>query len=149
MHGARKVALRVRRPNAPARRLYQFSGVLVERALRQEFLLQGQYVEDVLMAIYVHGEPSSRSDSQPWAAVSCVARIAPTAAGRQVPWRRCLAVLHFEEVVSEHFLVLADEPKRERGISLKTVVAKGMSSSGSVRLTASPSGGCAVCSARV
>lgn len=47
---ARKISLRVLAPNAAARRLYESCGFVVEGVLRQEFLLQGSYVDDVLMA---------------------------------------------------------------------------------------------------
>lgn len=47
---ARKVSLRVLEPNRGARRLYEGCGFLVEGVLRQEFLLEGRYVDDVLMA---------------------------------------------------------------------------------------------------
>ena len=47
---ARKVSLRVLAPNQVARRLYESCGFVVEGVLRQEFLLQGSYVDDVLMA---------------------------------------------------------------------------------------------------
>lgn len=48
--GARKVTLRVLAPNAVARRLYARCGFEVEGLLREEFLLDGWYVDDVLMA---------------------------------------------------------------------------------------------------
>jgi ribosomal protein S18 acetylase RimI-like enzyme len=48
--GARKLALRVLAPNLAARRLYRVCGFNVEGVLRAEFLLDGQYVDDVLMA---------------------------------------------------------------------------------------------------
>lgn len=48
--GARKVTLRVLGSNAAARRLYERCGFTVEGVLREEFLLQGRYVDDVLMA---------------------------------------------------------------------------------------------------
>jgi RimJ/RimL family protein N-acetyltransferase len=37
-------------PNAAARALYESCGFTVEGVLREEFLLDGQYVDDVLMA---------------------------------------------------------------------------------------------------
>jgi ribosomal protein S18 acetylase RimI-like enzyme len=52
--GARKVALRVLAPNAPARRLYESCGFSVEGVLREEFLLNGKYVDDLLMACFLH-----------------------------------------------------------------------------------------------
>ena len=51
--GARKVSLRVLGPNAVARRLYARCGFVEEGVLRDEFLLAGRYVDDVLMARYL------------------------------------------------------------------------------------------------
>lgn len=51
--GARKVSLRVLGPNAAARRLYARCGFREEGVLREEFLLDGVYVDDVLMARFV------------------------------------------------------------------------------------------------
>lgn len=51
--GARKVSLRVLGPNAGARRLYARCGFVEEGVLREEFLLDGRYVDDVLMARFV------------------------------------------------------------------------------------------------
>lgn len=51
--GARKLTLRVLAPNMGARRLYERCGFVVEGVLREEFLLGGQYVDDVLMAHYL------------------------------------------------------------------------------------------------
>lgn len=48
--GARKLSLRVLSPNVSARRLYESSGFTVEGILKAEFVLQGQPVDDVLMA---------------------------------------------------------------------------------------------------
>jgi ribosomal protein S18 acetylase RimI-like enzyme len=48
--GARKLSLRVLGPNTAARRLYEGCGFSVEGILHAEFLLDGQYVDDVLMA---------------------------------------------------------------------------------------------------
>jgi RimJ/RimL family protein N-acetyltransferase len=48
--GARRLRLRVLRHNAAARRVYEASGFVVEGVLREEFLLDGRYVDDVLMA---------------------------------------------------------------------------------------------------
>ncbi|MFJ9116173.1 GNAT family N-acetyltransferase [Streptomyces sp. NPDC102394] len=47
--GARRLTLRVLGHNAPARRLYEAEGFVVEGVLPGEFLLQGAYVDDVLM----------------------------------------------------------------------------------------------------
>jgi ribosomal protein S18 acetylase RimI-like enzyme len=48
--GARKLTLRVLGLNTAARRLYDRCGFQVEGVLREEFLLAGRYVDDVLMA---------------------------------------------------------------------------------------------------
>ena len=48
--GARRLTLRVLGANVAARRLYERSGFLVEGVLRGEFHLDGQDVDDVLMA---------------------------------------------------------------------------------------------------
>jgi ribosomal protein S18 acetylase RimI-like enzyme len=48
--GARKVTLRVLAPNTAARALYESCGFVVEGVRRDEFLLDGRYVDDVLMA---------------------------------------------------------------------------------------------------
>jgi len=48
--GARKLSLRVLSPNVSARRLYETSGFIVEGILKAEFVLQGQLIDDVLMA---------------------------------------------------------------------------------------------------
>jgi ribosomal protein S18 acetylase RimI-like enzyme len=47
--GARRITLRVLGHNTPARRLYESEGFAVEGVLREEFLLDGGYVDDVLM----------------------------------------------------------------------------------------------------
>ncbi|MGI5125173.1 N-acetyltransferase family protein [Pseudonocardia sp. CA-107938] len=51
--GARKVTLRVLAHNDRARRLYARCGFTEEGVLREEFLLDGAYVDDVLMARFV------------------------------------------------------------------------------------------------
>lgn len=48
--GARKLHLRVFSSNAPARALYARRGFLVEGVLREEFLIESGYVDDVIMA---------------------------------------------------------------------------------------------------
>ena len=48
--GARKVTLRVLAPNTAARALYESCGFVVEGVRRDEFFLDGRYVDDVLMA---------------------------------------------------------------------------------------------------
>lgn len=47
--GARRVTLRVLGHNAPARRLYASAGFSTEGTLPGEFLLDGEYVDDVVM----------------------------------------------------------------------------------------------------
>jgi len=51
--GARKLALRVLSENAPARALYRRFGFVEEGVLREEFLLDGRYVDDVFMALFL------------------------------------------------------------------------------------------------
>ncbi|SOC50525.1 Ribosomal protein S18 acetylase RimI [Blastococcus aggregatus] len=48
--GVRKLGLRVLGGNTAARALYESAGFEVEGVLREEFLLGGRYVDDVLMA---------------------------------------------------------------------------------------------------
>jgi ribosomal protein S18 acetylase RimI-like enzyme len=47
--GARRLSLRVLGHNAPARALYESEGFTVEGVQPEEFLLDGAYVDDVLM----------------------------------------------------------------------------------------------------
>jgi len=47
--GARRITLRVLGHNTPARKLYESEGFVVEGVLPEEFLLDGEYVDDVLM----------------------------------------------------------------------------------------------------
>ncbi|MEU6380805.1 GNAT family N-acetyltransferase [Streptomyces sp. NPDC046909] len=47
--GARRLTLRVLGHNTPARKLYESEGFVVEGVLPEEFLLDGAYVDDVLM----------------------------------------------------------------------------------------------------
>ncbi|MFF0158255.1 GNAT family N-acetyltransferase [Streptomyces sp. NPDC005263] len=47
--GARRLTLRVLGHNTPARKLYESEGFVVEGILPGEFLLEGAYVDDVLM----------------------------------------------------------------------------------------------------
>ncbi|CAM5537162.1 GNAT family N-acetyltransferase OS=Streptomyces alboniger OX=132473 GN=CP975_09635 PE=4 SV=1 [Streptomyces alboniger] len=49
LQGARRLTLRVLGHNAPARKLYESEGFVVEGILPEEFLLEGAYVDDVLM----------------------------------------------------------------------------------------------------
>lgn len=51
--GARKVCLRVLGTNPPAQSLYRSFGFTVEGVLVDEFFLDGEYVDDVLMALTV------------------------------------------------------------------------------------------------
>jgi ribosomal protein S18 acetylase RimI-like enzyme len=48
--GARKLSLRVLGTNAPAIRVYERAGFVREGTLRGEFLIDGSYVDDLLMA---------------------------------------------------------------------------------------------------
>jgi RimJ/RimL family protein N-acetyltransferase len=64
--GARKLSLRVLAPNAGARRLYERCGFVLEGVLRGEFLLDGEYVDDVLMARHLtESGPEVRPHSTP------------------------------------------------------------------------------------
>ena len=56
--GARKVTLRVLGHNAPARGLYAACGFEVEGVLRDLFLLDGRYVDDILMSFDLTGDSS-------------------------------------------------------------------------------------------
>jgi ribosomal protein S18 acetylase RimI-like enzyme len=49
--GARALKLRVLAPNTSARALYESCGFKIEGVLRQEFWLDGRYVDDVIMAL--------------------------------------------------------------------------------------------------
>jgi ribosomal protein S18 acetylase RimI-like enzyme len=51
--GARKLTLRVLGPNARARALYESCGFVIEGIQVAEFLLDGRYVDDVLMACHL------------------------------------------------------------------------------------------------
>jgi ribosomal protein S18 acetylase RimI-like enzyme len=52
--GARRLTLRVLGPNTRAQALYESLGFEVEGVQREEFLLEGRYVDDVLMALRLH-----------------------------------------------------------------------------------------------
>ena len=54
----RKVTLRVLGHNAPARGLYAACGFEVEGVLRDLFLLDGRYVDDILMSLDLTGDSS-------------------------------------------------------------------------------------------
>ncbi|WP_106397739.1 GNAT family N-acetyltransferase [Actinocorallia populi] len=51
--GARKLTLRVLAGNTAARRLYESLGFTVEGVLKDEFLIEGRLVDDVLMARFL------------------------------------------------------------------------------------------------
>ncbi|MCL6732588.1 GNAT family N-acetyltransferase [Streptomyces neyagawaensis] len=51
--GARRLTLRVLGHNTPARKLYESEGFVVEGVLPEEFLLDGAYVDDVLMGVHL------------------------------------------------------------------------------------------------
>lgn len=55
--GARKLTLRVLGSNQPAIRLYEKLGFVREGTLLDEFLIEGRYVDDVLMARYFAPRP--------------------------------------------------------------------------------------------
>ena len=59
--GARKVTLRVLGHNAPAQALYKAAGFVEEGNLRGLFLLDGTYVDDILMSLNLTGDGSSAS----------------------------------------------------------------------------------------
>ena len=66
--GARRLTLRVLASNRAARALYESCGFEVEGVLRGEFMLDGRYVDDVLMALDLAAasEPAERTaDSDP------------------------------------------------------------------------------------
>jgi ribosomal protein S18 acetylase RimI-like enzyme len=53
--GAVRITLRVLGHNTPARRLYESAGFAVEGVLPGEFLIEGEYVDDVLMGRTLRG----------------------------------------------------------------------------------------------
>ena len=55
--GARKVSLRVLAHNEPAKRLYESCGFVLEGTLREEFFLDGRYVDDLLLGFSFTREP--------------------------------------------------------------------------------------------
>jgi ribosomal protein S18 acetylase RimI-like enzyme len=55
--GAHKLSLRVLSTNASAQRLYERLGFEREGVLREEFCIDGRYVDDVLMAKRLGGRP--------------------------------------------------------------------------------------------
>jgi ribosomal protein S18 acetylase RimI-like enzyme len=54
--GARRLTLRVLTTNPGAQQLYRSLGFQVEGVLKDEFLIEGAYVDDLLMAIRVGGQ---------------------------------------------------------------------------------------------
>jgi ribosomal protein S18 acetylase RimI-like enzyme len=56
--GARRLTLGVFGPNESARRLYESAGFVVEGVQREEFFVEGRYVDDVLMALDLTGDLS-------------------------------------------------------------------------------------------
>ncbi|MEV1018753.1 GNAT family N-acetyltransferase [Streptomyces sp. NPDC050264] len=52
--GSRRITLRVLGHNTPARKLYEAEGFVIEGVLPGEFLLDGAYVDDVLMGQELH-----------------------------------------------------------------------------------------------
>ncbi|MEV0242908.1 GNAT family N-acetyltransferase [Streptomyces sp. NPDC050674] len=57
--GARRITLRVLGHNTPARALYEAQGFAVEGILPEEFLLDGVYVDDVLMGRSLGAGPTT------------------------------------------------------------------------------------------
>jgi ribosomal protein S18 acetylase RimI-like enzyme len=55
--GVRRLTLRVLGPNEAARSLYESAGFVVEGVQREEFLLEGAFVDDVLMALDLAESP--------------------------------------------------------------------------------------------
>ncbi|MFF6998573.1 GNAT family N-acetyltransferase [Streptomyces sp. NPDC008313] len=51
--GARRISLRVLGHNTPARTLYESEGFVVDGVLPEEFLLDGRYVDDILMGRFL------------------------------------------------------------------------------------------------
>ena len=51
--GARRITLRVLGHNTPARGLYESEGFVVEGVQPEEFLIEGEYVDDVLMGRFL------------------------------------------------------------------------------------------------
>lgn len=61
--GARRLVLRVLGPNVGARALYKSCGFETEGILRERFLLEGRYVDDVIMALDLYAAPTSSASS--------------------------------------------------------------------------------------
>jgi ribosomal protein S18 acetylase RimI-like enzyme len=60
-HGARKLSMRVLSTNPDAIRLYTGLGFECEGVLREEFLIEGRYVDDLLMSKHLDGPAVPRS----------------------------------------------------------------------------------------
>lgn len=63
--GARRLTLRVLGHNTPARKLYESEGFAVEGILPEEFLLEGRYVDDVLMGRHLMAEGGPDGSGEP------------------------------------------------------------------------------------
>lgn len=59
--GARRLRARVLSTNHGARELYSSAGFEIEGVLREEFLIDGMYVDDVLIAVRITGAPPAES----------------------------------------------------------------------------------------
>jgi ribosomal protein S18 acetylase RimI-like enzyme len=57
--GKLKLSLRVLSTNHPAIRLYEQLGFTREGVLRQEFVINGSYVDDILMTKHLNGKPQA------------------------------------------------------------------------------------------
>ncbi|MCM2576372.1 GNAT family N-acetyltransferase [Streptomyces meridianus] len=64
--GAVRITLRVLGHNAPAQRLYAACGFAVEGVLPGEFLLDGEYVDDVLMGRALAADTGTPATGLPW-----------------------------------------------------------------------------------
>jgi len=67
VRGARKLTLRVLANNVRARRLYESYGFAVEGVLVAEYRLQGQILDDVLMALHLTDPPATDPSPRSWA----------------------------------------------------------------------------------
>ncbi|MGW8376500.1 GNAT family N-acetyltransferase [Streptomyces sp. ODS28] len=64
--GAVRITLRVLGHNEPARRVYAAAGFVVEGVLPGEFVLDGAYVDDVLMGRWLTGSRVPPAPPGPW-----------------------------------------------------------------------------------